>query len=68
MKRLQHQQHGFGFAHNQLEEEAMRKAGWTDEAQPVATPQEDEQQAAIEAQAPAGVAPTRKKPGPKPKV
>ncbi len=33
-----------------------------------AAPQEDEQQATTEAQAPEGVAPARKKPGPKPKA
>lgn len=68
MIRLQHPQHGFAFAHNKPEEETMRKAGWTDEAQPVAAPQDNEQQATNEAQAPDGVAPVRRKPGPKPKV
>lgn len=65
MIRLQHPQHGFAFAHNKLEEEAMRKAGWTDEAQPVAAPQDNEQQATNEAQAPEGVAPDelKRKPG-----
>lgn len=70
MKRLQHPVHGFAFAVNGNEEKAMRANGWTDEAQPVpvAAPQDNEQQTTTEAQAPEGVAPARRKPGPKPKV
>jgi hypothetical protein len=62
MKRLQHPQHGFAFAHNANEEATMRSNGWTDEAQPApaAAPQDNEQQATHEAQAPEGVAPVKR--------
>ena len=31
MKRMQHPQHGWAFAHNHQEEESMRKHGWVDD-------------------------------------